>query len=163
MHLATAAKATAEQLVTVTTGEGLGSKDNWHADAMLQHYAPGTVKAFARSWQQHDRFDFAAVNLLHVPVALIASLMLPVIIVTFRRRNLQLSLLAATALFALFINAAVCGIFSNPNARYQSLIIPAAVLVALLAVLDLWTANRRRDSPAALSGVSPARPDGCRR
>jgi hypothetical protein len=38
-------------------------------------------------------------------------------------------------LIALFANAAICGVFSNPNDRYQSRIVwlaPFAVMIALL-------------------------------
>ena len=52
-----------------------------------------------------------------------------------------LSLLAATVLFAIVTNAAICGIFSNPNARYQSRIAPLAALIALMALLDFWKAR----------------------
>ncbi len=141
MHIRTAAQATAEQLVTLATGEGLGSKDNWHARRVLQQYAPDTMKGFAASRQEHDAFDFGIVNAIHVPVALAATAMLPAFIVLYRRRNPQLSLLAATVLFAIVTNAAICGIFSNPNARYQSRIAPLAALVALMALLDFWKAR----------------------
>ncbi len=143
MHVRTAAKATAEQLVTLATGEGLGSKDNWHASRILQQYAPSTMRAFADSRQQHDAFAFRTMNLIHVPVALITTLMLPAFIVLCWRRNRDLSLLAATALFAIFTNAAVCGIFSNPNARYQSRIAPLAALVALIAMIEYCNAIRK--------------------
>jgi hypothetical protein len=138
MHIRTAAQATAEQLVTLATGEGLGSKDNWHARRVLQQYAPDTMIAFAASRQQHDAFEFGIVNLIHVPVALVTIAMLPAFIVLCRRRNPQLSLLAATALFAIVTNAAICGIFSNPNARYQSRIAPLAALIAVMVMLDFW-------------------------
>jgi hypothetical protein len=151
MHLRTAARAAAEQLVTLATGEGLGSKDNWHARRALQQYAPGTMTALAASRQEHDAFDFSMVNFIHVPVALAATAMLPVFVVLYRRRNPQLSLLAATVLFAIVTNAAICGIFSNPNARYQSRIAPLAALIAAIVLLELWKArsgSRLRDHKA---------------
>jgi hypothetical protein len=143
MHIRTAARAGAEQLVTLATGEGLGAKDNWHARRVLQRYAPGTMTAFAASRQEHDAFELSMVNFIHVPVALVTTAMLPVFIVLCRRRNPQLSLLAATVLFALVTNAAICGIFSNPNARYQSRIAPLAVLTALLVMLDFCKVGSR--------------------
>jgi hypothetical protein len=137
MHIAAAARATAEQLVTLATGEGLGSKDNWHAEGVLRQYAPAAMPRFAASRQQHDAFDFRFVNSLHVPLAIAAAAILPVLIVFVRRRRPQLSTFAATVLFAIVINAAICGMFSNPNARYQSRIAPLATLTVLLAVIDL--------------------------
>jgi hypothetical protein len=138
MHIRTAARATAEQLVTLATGEGLGSKDNWHVRGVLQQYAPDTMIAFAASRQEHDAFELSKVNLIHVPIALVTTAMLPVFIVLCRRRNPPLSLFAVTVLFAIVTNAAICGIFSNPNARYQSRIAPLAALIALMVMLDFW-------------------------
>jgi hypothetical protein len=143
MHIRTAARATAEQLVTLATGEGLGSKDNWHARRVLQQYAPDTMTAFAASRQEHDAFEFGLVNFIHVPVALVTTAMLPVFILLCRRRNPQLSLFAATILLAIVTNAAICGIFSNPNARYQARITPLAALTALMVMLDFRKVRSR--------------------
>jgi hypothetical protein len=137
MHIATAGRATAEQPVTLTTGEGLGSKDNWHAEGVLRIYAPDTLARFSASRQQQDALDFRSINSLHVPLAIVATALLPVLIVLLRRRQPDLSMFAATMLFAIVVNAAVCGMFSNPNARYQSRIAPLATLAVLLAVVDL--------------------------
>jgi hypothetical protein len=144
-HIQTAFRASIEQLTTVATGEGMHSRDNWHAEAMLRKYAPDTFARFMASRQQHDGFDFAAINLVQVPVALLAMAMLPVSVLLFRRSEPSLSYFAGTVLFATLTNAAICGIFSNPNARYQSRIAPLAVLSALLALLAFWRAWKRND------------------
>jgi hypothetical protein len=144
-HIRAALRATAEQLITLATGEGMHSSDNWHAAAMLRGYAPDTVASFMASRQQHDGFDFGAINLVQVPVALAATAMLPVSMFLFRRSEPRLSRFATTLLFAILTNAAVCGIFSGPNARYQSRIAPLAVLGALVALLELWRAWKRND------------------
>jgi hypothetical protein len=138
MHLETAAKDTAEQLVTLATGEGLGSKDNWHARSVLRQYAPGAMTAFEASRQEHDAFNFRIMNAFHVPIALTLTGMLPAFIVLYWRRNRALSLLALSGFFAILTNAAVCAIFSNPNARYQSRIAPLAVLIGLIVLMDAW-------------------------
>jgi hypothetical protein len=145
MHIATAARATAEQLVTLTTGEGLGSKDNWHAEGVLRVYAANTIPRFEASRQQRDAFDFRLVNALHVPLAIIATTLLPVLIVLLRRQWPALSIFAATVLLAIVVNAAICGIFSNPNARYQSRIAPLAILTVLLAAIE----NKSKQNGAA--------------
>jgi hypothetical protein len=160
MHIAAAARATAEQLVTLTTGEGLKSKDNWHAEGVLRQYAAGTMARFQASRQQRDAFDFRPINVLQVPLALLAMVLLPVLIVLLRRRRPDLAMLAITVLFALVVNAAICAIFSNPNARYQSRIAPLATLVVVMALLD-----RRKNSralppqplPAAAASGDPRR------
>jgi hypothetical protein len=142
MHIRTAARATALQLVRLATGEGLGSADNWHVREMLRQYAPASIAAFAASRQEHGAFNFNIINAVHVPLALLASALLPVCIVLYRRRSPQLALFAATALFALVANAAICGIFSNPNARYQARIAPLAGLAALMLMLELRKPKR---------------------
>jgi hypothetical protein len=57
--------------------------------------------------------------------------------------------LALTALLALLANAAICGIFSGPNARYQSRLAPIAALAALVAVLDLRRSRQSRSQLAS--------------
>jgi hypothetical protein len=148
LHIATAARATAEQLVTLTTGEGLGPKDNWHAEGVLRKYAPNTMPAFMASRQQRDAFDFRFLNSLHVPLAIMATALLPVLVVALRRRQPALSMFAATMLFAIVVNAAVCGMFSNPNARYQSRIAPLATLAVLLAAIDLVKKKPKQNETA---------------
>jgi len=142
-HIRTALRATGKQLTTLETGEGMHSRDNWHAQSMLRKYAPDTLASFLASRQQHDGFDFGPINLVQVPLALAAMAMLPIAIFLFRRIAPRLSCFAGTVLFAILANAAICGIFSNPNARYQSRIAPLAVLSALLALLGLWRASKR--------------------
>jgi hypothetical protein len=161
MHLATAASATAEQLATLTTGEGLGSKDNWDAESVLRRYAPSTMPAFQASRQQQDAFDFRFVNSLHVPLAILATALLPVLVVVLRRRRPALSMFAASMLFAIVVNAAICGMFSNPNARYQSRIAPLATLTVLLAAVDLLKNGVRAPPLRELPAESGS--DGLRR
>jgi hypothetical protein len=145
-HIESALRATAAQLTTLATGEGMQSRDNWHVEAMLRKYAPDTLARFMASRQQHDGFDFGPINLIQVPVALAATALLPIWIFLFRRADPRLSSFATTVLFAILANAAICGIFSNPNARYQSRIAPLAVLSALLAVIELWRVWKKNDA-----------------
>ena len=144
-HIRTAFRAAVEQLTTLATGEGMHSRDNWHAEAILRKYAPDTFANFMASRQQHDGFDFGPINLVKVPVELAATVMLPISIFLFRRSDPRLSRFATTVLFAILTNAAICGIFSNPNARYQSRMAPLAVLSVLLALLELWRAWKRNN------------------
>jgi hypothetical protein len=58
--------------------------------------------------------------------------------------------LALSATLALLANAAICGIFSAPSARYQSRLAPIAPLAALIAVLDLR--RRSRQQPDTVPG-----------
>jgi hypothetical protein len=155
MHMRTAAKAALEQLLTLTTGEGLGSKDNWHAESVLQRYAPETLQGFRASLQQNDRFDFRLLNFIHVPVALLATVLLPIIFVALRARSPEVSPLALTAFFAIVVNAAICGIFSNPNPRYQSRIVPLAVLPIVMVTIERFSQRRTAAGPANAAHVNP--------
>jgi hypothetical protein len=152
LHARTAMRATAEQLVTLDTGEGFHSRDNWHAEGMLRRFAPRAMASFQSSLQQRDALDFKVLNLVHVPSALIASAALPFFVVLLRRRNSALAALALTVAFAILTNAAICGIFSNPNARYQSRIAPLAVLTVMailagrLAALDQTSRSAQRNA-----------------
>jgi hypothetical protein len=121
-HLATATKAALAQLMMLRTGEGMHAQDNWHAEAMLARFAPLTLESFRASAQQQDRFDFAFLNLLHVPLAVLCTAGL-LVVIALRRCVPGASAstaLAVTVLLAVLANAGICGIFSNPNDRYQS-------------------------------------------
>jgi hypothetical protein len=135
-HARTAIAATVEQFFKVATGEGFHARDNWHAEGMFRRYAPDAVARFTASRQQHDAFKFEFLNAIHVPVALLTAMLLPVFSVQFRHIRPQLAALAITVFFALLANAAICGIVSNPNPRYQSRIAPLAVLVTLIILVD---------------------------
>ena len=103
---------------------------------------------FRAAAQQRDRFDFTAINWIDVPLALAASALVPILVVRLRRRRPALAALALSATLALLANAAICGIFSGPSARYQSRLAPIAPLAALVALLDLRRKPRQQPDPA---------------
>jgi hypothetical protein len=85
--------------------------------------------------QQHWDIDFAAINWLHVPVAL-ASMALVVAMFghpLLRRRSGDLSLLAATVTFALLGNAFICAVISGPHDRYGARLAWIATFTVLIA------------------------------
>jgi hypothetical protein len=130
-----AIEATAQQLVSVATGEGT---NGWipHTYGIIEHYIPPQLKPMRAAHQQHWEIDFAAINWLHVPVAL-ASMMLVVVMfgdALLRRRGDDLSLLAATVTFALLGNAFICAVISGPHDRYGARMVWIATLTVLIAV-----------------------------
>jgi hypothetical protein len=139
-HVAAAIRNTAAQLVTLSTGEGINSAHNWHAEEVLAALAPGAMPEYRSAVQQRDGFDFFTINLVQVPAALLATALLPVVALLLRRRRPQVAAFALSALIALLANAAICGNFSTPNARYQSRLAPLATLALLIAA-----AGKRRD------------------
>ncbi len=85
--------------------------------------------------QQHWDINFAAINWLHVPVAL-ASMLLVVAMfghALLRRRCDDLSLLAATVTFALLGNAFICAVISGPHDRYGARMAWIATFTVLIA------------------------------
>jgi hypothetical protein len=141
-HVSTALRSTMEQLVTLDTGEGLHPHDNWHVEWVLTRHAPNALARYRASAQYRDRFDFVAINRVHVPIAMIAMAALPVLFIALRRRGRAAAALVLTVLIALVANAAICGIFSGPSFRYQSRLVPLAVLAVIMAALDLRRSAR---------------------
>lgn len=137
-HLETAVTTTLKQLALMETGVSL-VKD-WMAPAIgsLRELVPQMTPRIAAARQQAEPFPdlLARFNTIHVATAL-ASLVLLVGLLAFARQRLvppETLMLAGLVLTALLINAAVCGIFSNPVDRYQSRILwlaPFAVIIAL--------------------------------
>lgn len=143
-HLATALRSTAEQLVLVATGEGVHAYDLEHALQTFRRYVPELLPRFAASRQNQDQFGFRAINMVHVPLALVSCALLPIVVLGgyLRRVDRAAAGLALTVAAALLANAAICGMLSNPNPRYQSRIVWLAPLAVLV------TTMRMRKAPA---------------
>ncbi len=128
--------ATAQQLVHVATGEGT---NGWipHTYGIIEHYLPGQLKPMRAARQQHWDIDFAAVNWLHIPVALVSMLAVIAMFATavWRRRLDDLTLLAATVSLALLGNAFICGVISGPHDRYGARMAWVATFVMLISVV----------------------------
>ena len=127
--------ATAQQLVSVATGEGT---NGWipHTYGIIERYLPSQLKPMRAAHQQHWDIDFAAINRLHIPVALASMLAVVAIfaIAIWRRRLDDLTLLAATVTLALLGNAFVCAVISGPHDRYGARLAWVASFVALIAL-----------------------------
>jgi hypothetical protein len=128
--------ATAQQLVHVATGEGT---NGWipHTYGIIERYLPGQLRPMRAARQQHWDIDFAAVNWLHIPIALVSMLAVIAMFATavWRRRLDDLTLLAATVSLALLGNAFVCGVISGPHDRYGARMAWVATFVVLTSVV----------------------------
>jgi hypothetical protein len=137
-----AAVATARQLAHVATGEG---SNVWiaHTYGIIEHYLPGQLAPMRAARQQRNGINFAAVNRVHVPVALASMLLVAAIFATalWRRHFDDLALLAATVSLALLGNAFVCGVISGPHDRYGARMVWIATLVALIAAIRHFTGD----------------------
>jgi hypothetical protein len=128
--------ATARQLAMVATGEGT---NGWipHTYGIIERYLPAQLEPMRAAHQQHWDIDFGAINLIHVPVALVSLGLIAALFgrAIWRRQFDDLELLAATVCFALLGNAVICGVISGPHDRYGSRMAWVATLVVLIAAL----------------------------
>ncbi len=145
MQLKAALVATAKQLVTVGTGEGVVDT-MWHTYGIIGRYTPSVVPAMRAARQQHGEIGFEAINDVHVLFAWAAMALLPVMILLgfWSSEFADLGALAATTAVALLANAAVCGIISNPHDRYGSRIVWIAVFAVALVAWRAFPLVRER-------------------
>jgi hypothetical protein len=135
----------AQQLVHVATGEGT---TGWvpHTYAIIERYLPAQSRAMRAARQQHWEIDFAAINRIHVPVALASMLALLAMVGhrIWRRKRDDLTLLAATVSLALLGNALICGVISGPHDRYGARLAWLATFVVLIAVAKVFGPDQQR-------------------
>ena len=142
MHAVAAITDIFDQLASFQTEVSMD--DNAPTLAALHEWTPELYPALMDARQQTGRIDPAKLNLVHVPAATLAMAGLIAALI-FRRRlkiSPELAAFCTTVLLALFVNAAVCALFSHAVDRYQSRLAPLAVFAIILLVIDRW---RRRD------------------
>jgi len=133
MHLKAAIYESVLQFVEFKTGDGIESQRSILVPG-FNRSLPQQLPAYLAARQQTEIILFKNINLVHVPVAVIALLGLLLLLhhAAVRGRWDQAAL-PATVLLALVGNAIICGTFSNPHDRYQSRLMWTPVLVLLLA------------------------------
>jgi hypothetical protein len=139
MHLQKALVATVNQFASIRTGDGI-TPWSWHTQWIFERFAPDALKRYRASEQANGQFDFSWTNLIHVPVQALAIALLPALVLLGRDR--QVAALAAFLLMALFANAAICGVLSNPHDRYQSRLAWLAPLTLVVGALG-WRRGLR--------------------
>src|SRR3954447_26845658 len=146
-----AIKATARQLLSVATGEGT---NGWipHTYGIIERYIPSQLVPMRAAHQQHWDINFAAINWLHVPVALVSMLLVIAMFgrAIWRRRLDDLTLLAATVSFAMLGNAFVCGVISGPHDRYGARMTWVATFVVLISLVRHFADEEPRDNSLSL-------------
>lgn len=141
LHAEMALKDSAIQFVSFRTGDQIESQ-KWVLDKDFVRFIPAQRSAYDHARQQHARFDFKAINLLHVPVGWLGLIgMLGVMILAMIRGKREIALLLAILTFTLIANAIICGVLSNPHDRYQSRLIWTPVFTLLLLAGDGWFAR----------------------
>ncbi|QTL01557.1 hypothetical protein J5J86_12010 [Aquabacter sp. L1I39] len=149
-NLALAARAFARQVLRVETGDSLFNylTDSTEAIAAL---VPSAVPAMEGAHQQAPMgLDFTRINEIQVPVTLASVAVLALVGIwlcfTWRRGDgrREAALLCVSVLAILLVNAAVCGILSNPVNRYQARVAWLAIPTLAIVALSASGASRRR-------------------
>lgn len=145
MQIEAAVVAAWRQLIAVATGEGVVTT-MWHTYSIIERYTPSVAPAMHAARQQHGEVHFRAVNAVHVPVALAAMAVLPLLLLLglWSADFADLGRLAVTIALALLANAAFCGVISNPHDRYGSRIVWIAAFAAALAAWRAFAIARER-------------------
>jgi hypothetical protein len=157
MQLKAALVATAKQLVTVGTGEGINA-NMWHTYGIIKDRTPYNLAAMWAAHQQHNDLNFKLIDKVHIPVAWAAMALLPLLILLGWRNAAfaDLAILATTIALALLGNAAVCGIISNPHDRYGSRIVWIAAFAVAMATWRTVALTRHRLTGLRSAASSPA-------
>ncbi len=129
MHLTTALRSFARQLVMVRTGDYLRSSFN-HNAVVMEIMLPWEAGQYHRALQQQRALQlFDWLNWIHVPVALAASIGIVWFgIRHWRRQDRAVAVFCFLLLVGIMANALACGTLSNPQDRYQNRVVWIAVL-----------------------------------
>jgi hypothetical protein len=154
-NLQAALVATGRQLVTVEGGEGVLTSI-WHTYGMIEKFTPSVAPAMRSARQQQGEIDFAAMNAVQVPVALVSMALLPAVVLLARRRRelTGLGALAATVVVALVVNAAVCAIISGSHPRYGARLAWLATLTVVMVAMRVLS-RRAAGAVATEAGAAP--------
>ena len=141
--------AAGEQMLKVATGENTDHPTLTHTYGIFRDYLRQQLKVLDAARQQRSFITFGPINLVHVPVALVSTLLVFAMLLAavFRRRIDDMALLSATVCLALLGNAVICGVISGPHDRYGSRLIWIATFALLIARLKRL---QRDDSPGQL-------------
>jgi hypothetical protein len=143
LHVRKAVRESVLQFFQFKTGDGIEPQLRT-LEPQFKQLIPAQMPAYLAARQQHARFRYKPLNLIHVPVAAMSILGVAALLRhAVGRRRWGEGLLPALVLLGLVGNAIICGTFSNPHDRYQSRVIWLPTLVVLLAVAR----NRRALQP----------------
>jgi hypothetical protein len=124
----------------------------------MNRYTPSVVPAMQAARQQQGQISLRLLNRIHIPIALLSLVLLPVWIMLGLRRSAAADFgrLATTVTVAVLINAAVCGGLSNPHDRYGARIIWLAGMVGLLGIVRMVEARRQLSTNMGVAGIPGA-------
>jgi hypothetical protein len=157
MQIETALADTAKQLGAVATGYGVLTTIA-HTYGIIERYTPSVVPAMRAARQQHGEIGFTIVNAIDVPVAWMATALLPILAI-YGLCNADfagLGGLASTLALALLANAAFCAAISHYQDRYGSRLAWTAVFAVGLAAWRAVSLARRRKPSLTHESASTA-------
>lgn len=136
---------TAKQFGAVATGYGVLTSIA-HTYGIIGRYTPSAVPAMRAARQQQGEIGFAVVNDIDVPVAWLASALLPLLAIygLCNAEFAALGGLAVTLSLALLANAAFCAVISHYQDRYGSRLVWIAVFAVGLAAWRAVALARQR-------------------
>lgn len=144
LNLGWAAADTVLQFFAVATGDGIEPQQSVNAPE-FRRVIPEQMGSYLRARQQKGDLPFLALNVIHVPVAILSLAALAFVLRrALRRRRWNDAVLAAFVLLALLGNAVICGVFSGPHFRYQSRLVWIAPFVLAMRWRGL-SAGRAED------------------
>jgi hypothetical protein len=135
-HFTTALRATLLQIVSFKTEVAFLAGENGYTIGTIRDRLPSLHPGLMAARQQATPFNVAPLNVIHIPVAALSILALTAVLIWRQRFPERATALAATVLFALVINAAVCGVFSHAADRYQSRLVSIAPLAVMIVALS---------------------------
>jgi hypothetical protein len=144
-NIRTAAQAALDQFIWFSTGEGLDGA-LWHARWRLQAYRPDLLTGFdAALQQQKPMIDLAPLSQVHATAAWIG---LALFCVMTMQAGLQHAQFLSYALVVLLGNAVICGVFSNPQGRYQDKVIWIVMVGVFLVPGSVFNLGRLNKNEA---------------
>jgi len=146
-HIERAITLTAEQLLDTGVAGSMEPVASAHARWTLMRYAPWVLPRHDAARQQVEAIDLTSwSDRVVVPVAVTASVALPMLAVFMWRQHCRQEAVLATMLFLLLVgNATICGVISSPNDRYQARLVWLAPL-AIGLTIQSWMSRRRVES-----------------
>jgi hypothetical protein len=131
-----AAVLTWEQFFDVGIGGAMEPISSRHLRWTLARYAPRLLPSYDAARQQSQDVDLTLwSDYLVVPVSIASSCLLPgLAVLSWRRGSRCGAALCAMIFLALVVNAAICGIVSSPNDRYQARLVCLAILAVGLSM-----------------------------
>jgi hypothetical protein len=153
-----AARDALQQFSLFYTGDQI-EPQQWILFTDFHKFIPDQMSAYSTARQQKDEIPFHYINFVHVPVGWLVLVLLTVsLVLALRRDERKAATILGFVFVALVGNAIICGVFSNPHARYQSrLIWVPAFALALLAADRRDLLQRASDPRASLAPVERIR------